>query len=91
MLLNWITTGDHLAHSLVHRHLWAVAGMDALLLIAALTAGATALRLSRRAIAYGLKGRAWLAFEESEVRLIVRDDTIVELSAGALDEKTVSS
>lgn len=45
--LNWIATGDHLAHSLAHRHLWAVAGMDVLLLISALTAGATALRLSR--------------------------------------------
>ncbi len=35
MLLNWLTTGDHLARSLAHRHLWPIAGMDVLLLLAA--------------------------------------------------------
>lgn len=34
VLLNWLTTGDHLTRSLAHRHLWPVAGMDALLLLA---------------------------------------------------------
>jgi hypothetical protein len=43
--LNWITTGDHLARSLTHRHLWAVAGMDLLLLTGAALA---ALGLRRR-------------------------------------------
>jgi uncharacterized iron-regulated membrane protein len=46
--LNWITTGDHLARSLAHRHLWAVAGMDVLLLISALAAGGIAMRLCRK-------------------------------------------
>lgn len=35
VLLNWVTTGDHLVRSLAHRHLWPVAGMDLLLLLAA--------------------------------------------------------
>ncbi len=48
VLLNWITTGDHLARSLASRHLWAVGGMDLLLLAGAATAGLTALRLRRR-------------------------------------------
>jgi uncharacterized iron-regulated membrane protein len=34
VLLNALTTGDHLVRSLAHRHLWAVAGMDLLLLAA---------------------------------------------------------
>lgn len=34
VLLNWLTTGDHLLRSLAHRHLWPVAGMDAVLLLA---------------------------------------------------------
>jgi hypothetical protein len=46
--LNWTTTGDHLARSLAHRHLWAVAGMDVLLLISALVAGGIAMRLCRK-------------------------------------------
>lgn len=46
--LNWITTGDHLARSSAHRHLWAIAGMDVLLLISALIAGGTAIRLCRK-------------------------------------------
>jgi uncharacterized iron-regulated membrane protein len=46
--LNWITTGDHLARSLAHRHLWAVGGMDVLLLAGAAVAGLTALKLRRR-------------------------------------------
>ncbi|KAF0099826.1 MAG: PepSY-associated TM helix family protein [Rhodospirillaceae bacterium] len=32
VVLNWITTGDHPIRSLSHGHLWAVAGMDCLLL-----------------------------------------------------------
>lgn len=35
VLLNWITTGDHLGRSLFQRPLWAVAGMDVLLLLGA--------------------------------------------------------
>ena len=46
--LNWITTGDHLVHSFTHRHLWAVAGMDVLLLLAGALAAFAAYRLSRR-------------------------------------------
>ena len=46
--LNWMTTGDHLARSLVHRHLWAVAGMDLLLLVGAVSAGLAAHRLRAR-------------------------------------------
>jgi uncharacterized iron-regulated membrane protein len=45
--LNWITTGDHLLHSLSHRHLWPIAGMDLLLLAGAAVATATAGRLRR--------------------------------------------
>lgn len=32
VLLNWITTGDHLVRSLANPHLWGVAGMDLLLM-----------------------------------------------------------
>jgi hypothetical protein len=45
VLLNWITTGDHLARSLAHRHLWAVAGMDCLLLVTGALALLAAYRL----------------------------------------------
>jgi uncharacterized iron-regulated membrane protein len=48
VVLNWITTGDHLARSLAHRHLWAVGGMDLLLLAGAAAAGLMAFRLRRR-------------------------------------------
>lgn len=48
VLLNWLTTGDHLLHSLAHRHLCAVAGMDLLLLAGAVIAALTAIRLQRR-------------------------------------------
>jgi uncharacterized iron-regulated membrane protein len=48
VLLNWLTTGDHLLHSLAHRHLWAVAGMDLLLLASAAAATLTAIRLRIR-------------------------------------------
>ena len=34
VLLNWLTTGDHLARSLAHAHLWPVAGVDLMLLAA---------------------------------------------------------
>ena len=43
--LNWITTGDHLMRSLAHRHLWAVAGMDCLLLVTGALAAFTVHRL----------------------------------------------
>lgn len=46
--LNWIKTGDHLARSLAHRHLWPIAGMYLLLLVGAVTAGITAHRLHGR-------------------------------------------
>jgi uncharacterized iron-regulated membrane protein len=45
VLLNWLTTGDHLLRSLVHHHLWAVAGMDLLMLVGAVVAALTATRL----------------------------------------------
>ncbi len=48
VLLNWITTGDHLGRSLGLRHLWPVGGMDVLLLLAAATAASTARFLGRR-------------------------------------------
>lgn len=46
--LNWATTGHHLAFTLGHG-LWAVAGMDALLLATVVLAGAIARRLTDRA------------------------------------------
>lgn len=49
MLLNWITTGDHLARSISHRHLWAIFGMDLLLLAGAAVAVLTARKLQYRA------------------------------------------
>jgi uncharacterized iron-regulated membrane protein len=47
VLLNWITTGDHLLRSLSYRHLWPIAGMDILLLVGAALATVAALRLTR--------------------------------------------
>jgi uncharacterized iron-regulated membrane protein len=47
VLLDWITTGDHLLRSLSHRHLWPIAGMDILLLAGAAFATVAALGLSR--------------------------------------------
>ena len=48
VILNATTTGDHLVHSLAHRHLWPVAGMDLLLLAGAAVAALTAFHLARR-------------------------------------------
>lgn len=45
VLLNALTTGDHLLRSLAHPYLWPVAGMDILLLAAALVAVIAARRL----------------------------------------------
>lgn len=47
VLLNWLTTGDHLAQSLRYRHLWPVAGMDLLLIAGASIASVAASRLRR--------------------------------------------
>ena len=47
VLLNWLTTGDHLLHSLQQGR-YAVAGMDLLLMLLALLALAAARRLNRR-------------------------------------------
>lgn len=47
--LNWLTTGDHLIHSLSHRHLWPIAGMDLLLLAGAVIAVLAARKLRHRA------------------------------------------
>jgi uncharacterized iron-regulated membrane protein len=47
VLLNWITTGDHVLRGLSYRHLWPIAGMDILLLVGAAIAAIAALRLSR--------------------------------------------
>jgi uncharacterized iron-regulated membrane protein len=44
VLLNWITTSDHLWRSLSHRHLWPIAVMDLLLLLTATVAAGTARR-----------------------------------------------
>lgn len=43
--LNWITTGDHPMRGIGHRHLWAVAGMDCLLVVTGVLAAFAALRL----------------------------------------------
>lgn len=48
VLLNWITTGDHLARSLGHHHLWPIAGMDLMLLAGAAIAALAAIRLKNR-------------------------------------------
>ena len=48
VLLNWITTGDHLVRSLGHARLWPVAGMDILLLVSAALAALGALALGWR-------------------------------------------
>ena len=49
VLLNWVSTGDHLAHTL-GRGRWAVAGMDLLLLAMAGLAFVTARHLTRKAL-----------------------------------------
>jgi len=49
VVLNGVTSGDHLLRSLMHRHLWPIAGMDILLLIAAAAATVAAARTARRA------------------------------------------
>lgn len=51
VVLNWMTTGDHVARSLSHRHLWPIAGMDVLLLLAATLAALTAQMVRRRSTA----------------------------------------
>lgn len=48
VLLNWITTGDHLIRSLSHRPLWRIAGMDIVLLGGAAISAMAALKLRRR-------------------------------------------
>jgi hypothetical protein len=48
VLLNWITTGDHLARSLARPHIWPVAGMDLVLLAGAVLAALTAHKLRHR-------------------------------------------
>jgi uncharacterized iron-regulated membrane protein len=50
VLLNAITTGDHLARSLMHPHFWAVAGMDLMLLLGAVIAVYAARRLTDRPV-----------------------------------------
>lgn len=48
IILNAVTTGDHLFRSLSHRHLWAVAGMDLVMLVTGIIAALAARRLSPR-------------------------------------------
>jgi uncharacterized iron-regulated membrane protein len=48
VVLNWLTTGDHLVRTLPHRHLWPIAGMDLLLLASAAIAALTARKLQHR-------------------------------------------
>ena len=47
VVLNWVTTGDHLLRSLAMPHLWPVAGVDIGLLALAFSAFAVSRRLSR--------------------------------------------
>jgi len=47
VMLNWITTGDHLVRSLGNNHLWPIAGMDILLLACAALAMLASIRLRR--------------------------------------------
>lgn len=51
VLLNWITTGDHLVRSLAHRHLWPIAGIDLVLIAGAVVAALTARQLRHHAAA----------------------------------------
>ena len=51
VLLNWLTTGDHLVRSLSRQHLWPIAGMDLLLLAGAAVAALTAWTLEHRSAA----------------------------------------
>lgn len=46
VVLNAVTTGDHLLRSVLHAHLWPVAGMDMLLLAGAFFSAAAARRLT---------------------------------------------
>lgn len=55
VVLNWITTGHHLGTSLATPHLRAIAGMDLLLLFAALIASIAALRLAGKAKSVSFK------------------------------------
>jgi hypothetical protein len=48
VLLNWLTTGDHLIRSLSNQHLCMIAGMDVLLLVGAVVAALTAWKLQQR-------------------------------------------
>jgi uncharacterized iron-regulated membrane protein len=51
VLLNWITTGDHLIRSVSHRYLWPIAGMDLLVLTGAAVSVLVARKLELRASA----------------------------------------
>ena len=53
VILNWLTTGDHLFRSLVHVHLWPIAGMDILLVLSAAIAATTARRLRKQTTQFG--------------------------------------
>ena len=56
VLLNWLTTGDHLGRSLLLPQLWPIAGMDLLLLLGAALAALAARRLGpRRAAGSNIK------------------------------------
>jgi len=63
VLLNWITTGDHLLRTLATGY-WPVAGVDLSLLAVAAIAGASALRLARRHAAHAA-GPAYAADAEA--------------------------
>lgn len=63
VLANWITTGDHILHSLSHRHLWNVAGMDVVILIG----GLVALYVARR-LRYQSRGAADGLLETNQFR-----------------------
>lgn len=48
VMMNAATTGDHLIRSLAHRHLWAVAGVDLVILAGGVIAAQAAWALARR-------------------------------------------
>jgi len=51
VLLNWLTTGDHLVRSVAHRHLWGVGGLDSMLLSGAVVAMLIACKSGHRVAA----------------------------------------
>ena len=57
VVLNWITTGDHLLRTLGQAY-WPVAGVDLFILVAGIIAACAARRLGRRTSGTGVRSRA---------------------------------